>query len=77
MKWKNIKIEKPVAYKTGHWDGKKSDPFLAMDKNGNYHIGTMYEGHFAGENFCDFVNDDEVESEIVNITHWIEIPSID
>jgi len=48
MIWNNIKDKKPSAYKTGMFDGKKSDKVLVADEFGKYHIAEMYEGFMDG-----------------------------
>lgn len=71
MKWKNVKDETPNAYKKGHWDGSMSDPVVAMDKNGKFHIAVVYEGYMDGSHFIDFYDDRDFE--LSDIEYWCEI----
>ena len=73
MIWNKLTEKKPYAYKTGMFDGKKSDKVLVADEYGKYHIAEMYEGFLDGSDFCDFycVSDFEVK----NVEYWIEIES--
>jgi hypothetical protein len=74
MVWKDIKEETPHAYESGNWDGLKSDPVLAVDKNGKFHIAVVYEGHMDGSHFIDFY--DTRDFELRDITHWCKIPML-
>lgn len=62
---------KPLAYKTGDWDGKQSDTIIAIDETGKYHIATYYEGFMDGFDFQDWYDENDylIESKI---THWME-----
>ncbi len=71
--WNNIEDKKPLTYKTGLFDGKKSDKVLVIDKSGKYHIAEMYEGFLDGSDFCDFYDDRDFE--ITNIIFWKELES--
>jgi len=71
MIWKNIEEEKPLAYKTGLYDGKKSDKILVCDDYGLYYIAEMYEGFLDGTDFCDFY--DIRGMEIKQVCYWTEI----
>ena len=73
MIWNNIKDKKPLAYKTGMFDGKKSDKVLVADEYGKYNIAEMYEGFLDGSEFCDFYNDRDFE--IKNVEYWCELES--
>ena len=73
MIWNNIKDKKPLAYKTGCWDGKKSDKILVCTVGGKYHIAEMYEGILDGKEFCDFYDDRDWD--ISNVVFWAEIDS--
>ena len=73
MIWNNIKDKKPLAYKTGMFDGKKSDKVLVADEFGKYHIAEMYEGFIDGSDFCDFYDDRDFE--IKNVEYWCELES--
>jgi len=71
MLWNKIKDKKPLAYKTGLWDGKRSDKVLVCTIEGRLHVAEMYEGRIDGRDFCDFYN--EQDYEIVNVEYWTEI----
>ena len=73
MIWKEIKKEKPIAYKSGDWDGLKSDKILVATMSDKYHIVEMYEGIMDGSEFCDFYDDRDFE--VKNVLYWIEIDS--
>ena len=73
MNWNNIKDKKPLAYKTGGWDGKKSDQILVCTHSGGYHVAEMYEGILDGSEFCNFYDDGDWE--IRNVAFWMEIDS--
>jgi len=73
MIWKDIKIQKPLAYKRGAWDGLKSDKILVCTLYDRYYIATMYEGIIDGEEFCDFYNNQDCE--IIGVRYWTEIDS--
>lgn len=71
MIWYELKQKKPLAYKTGLFDGKKSDKVLVADGSGTYHIAEMYEGILDGFEFCNFY--DRNDFEIINVKFWTEI----
>ena len=71
--WNKIKERKPLAYKTGLFDGKKSDKVLVTEQYGKYHIAEMYEGFLDGSEFCDFYDDRDFE--IKDVEYWAEINS--
>lgn len=73
MIWYKIEEQKPIAYQTGNWDGKKSDKILACTIGGQYHIVEMYEGILGGSEFCDFYDGNDFE--IQNVKFWTEIYS--
>ena len=73
MIWNKLKEKRPLAYKTGLFDGKKSDKVLVADQYGKYHIAEMYEGVLDGSEFCDFY--DQKDFEIKNVEYWTEIDS--
>ena len=73
MIWYKLKEKRPLAYKTGLFDGKKSDKVLVADQYGKYHIAEMYEGVLDGSEFCDFY--DQKDFEIKNVEYWTEIDS--
>ncbi|HFK5563467.1 TPA: hypothetical protein ACGZ9C_003135 [Elizabethkingia anophelis] len=71
-KWNSVKDKMPLAYKTGDWDGKKSDPILVMGEDDKYRVATYYEGYMDGTHFQEFYDDGEY---LINkeVTHWLEI----
>ncbi len=71
MIWKDINKEKPLAYRDGDWDGKKSDLILVCTMGRKYHVAVMYEGILDGSEFCDFYDDRDFE--IHNVKFWAEI----
>lgn len=73
MIWNKLKEKRPLAYKIGIFDGKKSDKVLVADEFGNYHIAEMYEGFLDNTEFCDFY--DLRDFEIKKIEYWAEIES--
>ena len=73
MIWYKLKEKRPLAYKTGLFDGKKSDKVLVADQYGKYHIAEMYEGILDGSEFRDFY--DQKDFEIKNVEYWTEIDS--
>lgn len=73
MIWKDIKKEKPIAYKKGDWDGLKSDKVLVSTGFGKYQVAEMYEGILDGSKFCDFYDDRDFE--IKGVKYWSEIDS--
>lgn len=74
MNWIDIKKQKPIATKSGCWDGLKSEPILVTTRSEKYYVVTMYAGSIDGEEFCNFYDDRDFE--ITNITHWCYISSI-
>jgi len=73
MIWYKLKEKRPLAYRTGMFDGKKSEKVLVADEFGNYHIAEMYEGFLDGSEFCDFYNQNDFE--VTNVEYWTEIDS--
>lgn len=72
FKWIDINDKKPHAYQTGDWDGKKSDPVLAINKNNTPYVVVLYSGFMDGSEFNNFYTIDDYE--IDSITHWMPIP---
>jgi len=72
--WKKLSEQKPHSYRTGHWDGKMSNEILFADSSGIFYVGKCYQGFMDGNEFCCFC--DQNDSEIDNVTHWTEIPSL-
>lgn len=73
MIWYKIENKKPLAVKTGGWDGKKSEKVLVCTRSGKLYVAEMYEGVLDGIQFCDFY--DERDFEIQNVAFWTEIDS--
>jgi hypothetical protein len=74
MIWNKLTEQRPSAYKTGMYYGKKSDRVLVADEFGNYYIAEMYEGTLGGSEFCDFY--DTRGFEVKNVEYWAEIESV-
>lgn len=70
MEWK---YTKPMAYKTGEWDGKNSDLVLAEDVEGKFYLATFCEGIMDGSKFEEWYDDKDyfIRPEI---KRWMEIP---
>lgn len=70
MEWK---YDKPLAYRTGQWDGKMSDQVLAQDKDGKNYLASLYKGTMDGCEFEDWLdnNDYIIREEIVR---YLQIP---
>ncbi len=71
MIWNDVKNKKPLAYKSGGWDGLKSDKVLVCTRGGNFHVAEMYSGTMDGSEFNDFYDDRDFE--INNVAFWTEI----
>ena len=73
MEWKNTDQEVPMAYLTGHWDGKNSDQIVAEDRDGVKYLAHFSEGTIDGFKFADWYDDNEylIEKPIVR---WLQIP---
>lgn len=70
--WRFIESKKPLAYKSGDWDGLYSDDILVRTKDGKHHVVQMVEGVLAGSSFCNFYNNDGYE--VTDIVCWLPIP---
>lgn len=73
MIWYNIKNKKPLAYKSGGWDGEKNDKILVYTLTRRYYVVEMYKVILDGSEFCDFYDDRDFEIE--NVAFWTEIDS--
>lgn len=73
MEWKYVKDQTPIAFETGDWDGNRSELVVAEDKFGFKYLARVYEGFIDGENFLNWVDDDDImiDSEIIR---WVSIP---
>ena len=72
MEWKSTKYDKPLAYKTGHWDGKMSDKVLVKNRNGEMYLATYYEGFIDGCAFEDWYDSNEFF--INDVVEFLVIP---
>jgi len=70
--WISVKDRTPNAYKTGEWDGKRSDEVVAQDKDGTIYLATVYEGTMDGSHFLDWYSDSDYMIE--NVVKWFPIP---
>jgi len=73
MEWISTKYDKPLAYKTGNFDGKMSDKVLTKDINGEMYLATYYEGFIDGCVFEDWYDSNEFFID-VEIIEFIVIP---
>lgn len=71
MIWYKLKDKIPVAYKTGRFDGKKSDSILVITYSGRLYVVEMYETIHGEDIFRDFY--DSNDTEIRNVHMWAEI----
>ena len=71
MTWNDASKIKPLAYKVGGWDGRKSDKVLVCTFGGKFHVAEMYEGILDGSEFCDFYDDRDFY--IPNVRYWTNI----
>ena len=69
--WNNIEKKQPLAYKSGDWDGKKSDKVLVYTLDKKYYVVEMYEGILDGNKFQEFY--DGKDSIISNVALWSEL----
>lgn len=51
MGWINTTDKRPLAYKTGDWDGKNSDKVVVETKSGKRHLAYFNEVILDGEKF--------------------------
>jgi len=68
MHWNDIKEDEPLCWKTGNWDGRKSDPLLIRDSDHSFYVAECYTGTMDGSSFLDFYTLDGME--IVNVVSW-------
>jgi hypothetical protein len=71
MVWFDFKEKKPLCYRTGGWDGRKSDPILVNTHSGSLHLACAYEGILDGSEYFEFYDDRDFE--IRNVKLWAEI----
>ena len=72
MNWIEVKDKKPICYKIGDWDGRKSDNVLCMDINDEYHITHCYEGTMDGSYFYEWFDKDDWTLD-AEVTRWCKI----
>ena len=70
-KWISVKEQLPLAYQTGDWNGKKSDPFLGLSKVGFVYQCVLYSGIIDGSEYNDFFTVDDF---VVDIEFWMPLP---
>lgn len=71
--WIKVSERPPLCFRSGNFDGLKSDPILVKDKNNTAFVAIAYAGTLDGSKFLDFY-DHTNDYELCNITHWYEIP---
>ena len=71
MIWNDMRTKLPHAFKTGMFDGKKSEKLLVCDAYGKFYIAEMYMGFLDGSDFRDFY--DLNGFEIKKVEYWIEL----
>lgn len=70
-KWIELtETQRPTDYKSGNFDGLKSDPYFVKDKDGCFYVAVMYEGFLDGSHFRNFY-DANSDFEIHNVTHYL------
>ena len=67
-RWVNVTERTPSCFMSGGWDGLKSEPVLAQDKDGKYYVAVVYQGILDGNKFCDWY--DIADYEIHNVVKW-------
>lgn len=73
--WHNPENRKPLCYRSGDWDGKRSDNVLVELKDGNYVVAVCYEGIIDSCRFYDwYYGVDEWELEESEVRRWMNIP---
>lgn len=73
MEWKYADKELPITYKTGNWDGKKSDEVIVEDKQGERFLAVLYSGFIDGSEFNDWYSTIS-DFELTNIINWCNLP---
>ena len=71
MNWIKLNKKYPLAYKTGGWDGKKSDNILLCTQGKGMVVGVMYEVDFGDRIEREFY--DNNDNEITMVKYWAEI----
>lgn len=75
MEWIYTKDQMPLAYKSGMFDGKKSDEVVAEGVSGRRYLATYYEGILDGIKFQDWYYDGDnfdIKEDIVRFLEIIE-----
>ena len=72
MNWKLVRDSKPICFKEGDWDGKRSDIVLCVDKNGEEHLAHCYEGFMDGTHFFEWYDKSDFGLQ-VEVIYWTEI----
>jgi hypothetical protein len=70
--WISVEDRKPIATKSGNWDGLKSESILVLTKESFHYEAVMYYGTLDGSYFCQFYSISDWE--IDNVTHWQPLP---
>lgn len=68
QQWISVKDKLPITYKTGDWDGKRSDLVICKLDNDKYCIARLYSGKIDGFEYNDWLDEDNDIS--YNVTHW-------
>lgn len=71
--WISVKVETPIAYRSGEWDGQMSDKVIAEDQDGKRYLAVLYEGTMDGTNFKDWYDDSGLDIK-KDIVRWLKIP---
>jgi len=75
MLWNEFKKQKPTAYETGCWDGKRSDIVLVQTIGKNLFLCRMYHTVMDGKEQFDFC--DNTDFIIDNVKYWASIDSME
>lgn len=77
-KWFNCSDKLPLCYKTGCWDGKKSDLILGETITGKKFLGICYVGIMNGHSFVEWYQIDEINKTEKHFNEevfkWFSIP---
>lgn len=74
MIWNNISEGKyPIAYMTGDWDGKKSDPVLVEMRDDTFKVANLYEGTMDGSYYQEFISSEGEWDITSDVVRWTEI----
>ena len=67
--WISVEDKLPLTYKSGSWDGLKSDEIFVKTKENKYYVAVLYSGILDGSKFNEFY-ESNADFEIKDITHW-------